>query len=287
MVLWLACVPKLHTVDAGHTRVPILEQVPVDTMPQAGAVVTGNDADDIAVGVFWSGPMTRFHPSMVNAAAESRGFQVLGEPEPEVIFGHEGAHVWVIVNGLAGVLSGWLCPETQRLYTHLVLSDRVWTSGRVTTKALDLVECHGHGEVAWRTVDAKAPDGWTLESVDLPGWEGWRRPDDRELLHVQLHYGPFALSECEALGEVWLTAYGQRSGMELFESEVHRDGDACMASALLPGFWEGGRVRMRIEECDPDELLVVFHTSVMGEESSELLYDPTCGASGPSEVPHP
>ena len=34
----------------------------------------------------------------------------------------------------------------------------IWMDGRVAENALDLVECHGHGDVVWRAVDAKAPD---------------------------------------------------------------------------------------------------------------------------------
>lgn len=283
MLLWMACVPKLYTVDAGHTRVPILEQAPVEALPQKGAVVTGSDDDDIAVALSWVGPITRFHPEMLITTAESQGFLVLGEPEPDEIFGHEGARLWVVANGLVGTLVGWVCPDTQRLYTHLVLSSRVRTTRRLNLTALDLVECHGHGDVSWRSVNVNAPEGWTRATGSVPNLETWRRPDDRETVQVKMHYSPLDLDDCDSLGEAWLTSYSQGAGLELFELGVKREDEACVGSALLPGFWEGGRVRMRVEECGPDELLVVFHTSVMGEETPGLLSAATCESSAQEE----
>ena len=279
MMLWiLACAPKVLSQQIGMAVLPVMAEQPHQALPQSGLVITSTPDDSLALAVNWMGPMVGFDPAMLVNAVESRGYVVASPPEEETIYGHSGASVWIVANGLKGLMVGWVCPDTQRLFMQLVLSDSVVDTSVVAVRGMDLVECHGHGDVAWRTARVNAPEGWVLQDTVVPNLQTWRRPDDREILQVQVHYtaAPIEPEQCEALGQAWLQGYGYGAGMELFNIDVHREGDACVGQAMLPGWWEGGRVRLRVETCTDNELLLVFHTSVAGEETPWVMSGAGC-----------
>ncbi len=204
------------------------------------------------------------------------------------VAGHDGRTFGVtgFVEGepIDGRAAVWVCDKTRRAFTLAVAIDHSPEAARIVRaepwgysgpsnvlkQAVELVECHGHGEVPYPSIHADVPARWRRDKSkdgDAGGW--YSRNYDQQVFAALVREPHIAAEDCRERARLEIR---ETTGFVPAGLEVEATSDKCTATGTASGLV----VRFDSRPCPdfPDVSLFTLGTADPALDPAERV-DPT------------